>query len=231
MAVLTPFLIGLFSGLHCIAMCGGLCAVICPNNQLKTLLIVNLGRIISYTLLGALAAGLAQGLLMTIDGAWISWILRIAMGLLLILAGLTIWLDSKILNIQKVWPWWHKVQQYLRRLNQSPQIGLHWIKGMLWGLIPCGLLYGMLLVSMTTGSALGGAQYMFFFGLGTVFPLIFSQPFINRWQSKGRSIAAIFVIIVGIWSMLSPFFVHGLIPVESPWLIQLTLVLDRCIPL
>ncbi len=108
-------------------------------------------------------------------------------------------------------------------------------KGMLWGLIPCGLLYGMLVIAATTADVFRGASFMLFFGLGTVLPLLFSQLVMRRLMagSKGtwlRSISGTFIIVLGLWIMLSPWFAHGLIPEDNVFFTELSAVLALCIP-
>ncbi len=90
LSAITPLMIGFFSGFHCIAMCGGLCAVICQKQNTRQTLMTNLGRVATYTLLGALFAGVVQGASLRLDlGVW-GGFLRILMGGMLILSGAVI---------------------------------------------------------------------------------------------------------------------------------------------
>ncbi|WP_154222867.1 sulfite exporter TauE/SafE family protein [Marinicella rhabdoformis] len=230
MWVLTPFVIGLFSGFHCIVMCGGLCSVICQKNTPKNLTMTHFGRICTYSLLGLLFAGVIQGASLQLDGALFTLVLRTLMGVALLLTGLALWLKSTAMAIKFEIPLWHKASQKLSYLNQQQTAKVQWYKGLLWGLLPCGLLYGMLLVAATTGSAWQGGLFMFTFGLGTVMPLLISQNALKRWQNKGQSVAAIFIFTIGLWTIISPWVAHRLIPQDSPWLLSLSLVLERCIP-
>lgn len=230
MWLFTPFVIGLFSGFHCIAMCGGLCAVLCPKNTASNLAMTHLGRLCSYSVLGLLFAGVVQGAALQIEGAWLSVLLRSLMGVMLVLAGLTLWMKSKALTITFELPWWTRASRKLSEMQQKNATLAQWYKGLLWGLLPCGLLYGMLLIAATTGSAWQGALFMLFFGLGTVTPLLLSQKLISQWHSKGQHVAAIFIFIIGLWTLLSPWLAHHLLPVNSPWFLTLSLVLERCVP-
>lgn len=230
MWVLTPFVIGLFSGFHCIAMCGGLCSVICQKNTPKNLSMTHFGRICTYSVLGLLFAGVIQGASLQLEGALFTVVLRTLMGVVLILTGLALWLKSTALVVKFELPFWRKASQKLSKLNQQQTPKAQWYKGLLWGLLPCGLLYGMLLIAATTGTAWRGGLFMFAFGLGTVMPLLFSQKLLSRWKDKGQKVAAAFIVIIGLWTIISPWVAHQLIPQNSPWLLPLSLVLERCIP-
>ncbi len=237
LSAITPLMIGFFSGFHCIAMCGGLCTVICQKQSTQQTLLTNLGRVATYTLLGALFAGVVQGASLRLDlGIW-GGFLRVLMGGMLILSGVVIIFKdrAKWLVIQKPLPFWPKVSHKLKQIQQANSPSAVFFKGMLWGLIPCGLLYGMLIIAATTADVFRGASFMLFFGLGTVLPLLFSQLVMRRLMagSKGtwlRSIFGTFIILLGLWIVLSPWFAHGLIPEDNVFFTELSTVLALCIP-
>ncbi|MCX7553312.1 sulfite exporter TauE/SafE family protein [Marinicella sp. S1101] len=236
-AIITPLLIGFFSGFHCIAMCGGVCSVLCQRQNHRQTLVTNLGRITTYTLLGALFAGLVQGLSLQLNlGAW-GLFLRSMMGVMLILTGLVlIFKDrAKWLVLQKPLPFWPQVSQQMKRLQSSTTLSAVFGKGLLWGLIPCGLLYGMLIVAATTADVWRGAGFMLFFGLGTLLPLLLSQVVIKFLLNSSfgvvlRSISGLFIFILGLWILASPWFAHALIPADNVFFTELSAVLDLCIP-
>lgn len=237
MQVITPFLIGLFSGFHCIAMCGGLCAVICQNQSRKIILITNIGRVITYVFLGCVFAGIIQGASMKINLTVVGVVLRALMGISLILLGVSIITQTKtkVLNNSFNLPLWKQASTRLKALKNKQSPGAFLIKGMLWGFIPCGLLYGLLLVAATTQNALNGGLFMLFFGMGTILPLLISQElFKNLKQIIGlkfiRTSASAFVIIIGFWIVVSPWFAHHLIPQNNPFFTSIAAVLDACIP-
>ena len=237
LAAITPLMIGFLSGFHCIAMCGGLCAVLCQKQNTSQILVTNLGRVATYTLLGALFAGVVQGASLQLNlGVWGSF-LRLLMGGMLVVTGTVIIFKNraKWLTIQKPLPFWPKVSGKLKQIQQADSWPMVFFKGMLWGLIPCGLLYGMLVIAATTADIFRGASFMLFFGLGTILPLLFSQVVMKRVMTgnKGilvRSISGFFVIVLGLWIMLSPWFAHGLIPDDNIFFTELATVLAMCIP-
>ncbi|MCW8869348.1 MAG: hypothetical protein OQK49_01480, partial [Proteobacteria bacterium] len=70
---------------------------------------------------------------------------------------------------------------------------------------------------------------------GTLLPLLASQWAIRKMMARGsmafwRRTAAIFVLVIGLWILVAPWFSHGLIPTENPYFYQLSAVLDMCIP-
>lgn len=162
--VLTTLLMGLAGGPHCIAMCGAACASL-QQSSTKGWQIwqFHAGRLCGYAALGALAAGSINGL------AWFSsqtnalhplWtffhVLVLAWGLvLLIFARQPTWAED----------FGRKVWREARKLSNLP--GGVFITGVLWALMPCGLLYSALLVASLNANAVNGALSMTTFAVGT----------------------------------------------------------------
>ena len=161
--ILTTFFMGLAGGPHCIAMCGAACGGISQGAGPYGLLKFQSGRVIGYASLGAVAAGSVGGL------AWFAsqtaalhplWtffhVLVLAWGLLLLaVARQPVWVD----NVGRgVW-------RSMRKISQNRGGAL--ITGMLWALMPCGLLYSALLVAALSTSPVYGALAMAGFALGS----------------------------------------------------------------
>jgi len=236
MNLLTPFLIGLFSSVHCLAMCGGLCGLFCRNKpSLITIFLINFGRIISYTFLGLLFAGFIQGLALSLPLATIGFWIRSILGLILIFLGLRIMLNKASLpSFFENNYLWNKAKAKLHRLNSKHSYFANLSKGLLWGMIPCGLLYGVLLAAATTNNMLHGGLFMLAFGIGTLPSMFIAAGLITSWQNKlqnkpFRYSAGIFILIIGIWSLISPWFSHQLIP-DSSVFTPILAFLDSCIP-
>jgi uncharacterized protein len=172
--VLTTLLMGLAGGPHCIAMCGAACASLQQSSVQRTLIWqYHAGRLIGYAALGALAASSINGL------AWFSsrtnalhplWtffhVLVLAWGLvLLIFARQPSWADDLG---RKVW-------KEARKLSNLP--GGTFMTGILWALMPCGLLYSALLVASLNANAVNGALSMASFAIGTSVSLILGPLF------------------------------------------------------
>lgn len=185
MFLFAAFIAGLFGSVHCIGMCGGFVGLFNqPLNNSKAArglshtlpywLLTNLGRIGSYMLAGALAGLLGGAAVGVFDPAHVQNIGLMLSGGFMIALGLYLagWWQG--LNaIEKLGGGlWKRIQPALNR--QLTQRG--WQKslmvGVIWGWLPCGLVYSMLAWSMTVATPLGGASIMLAFGLGTLPMLI-----------------------------------------------------------
>lgn len=163
----TALFMGIVGGPHCIAMCGAACAGIGQGagpRSGRALLAFQVGRILGYAGVGALAAMSMQGLgWLTVQSSALRpvWSMLHAAAFLL---GLVLLLRAR----QPVW-----LEQAGRRLWTAARAfgaahgGAPLVLGMLWALLPCGLLYSALAVAALAGSALDGAWVMALFALGT----------------------------------------------------------------
>lgn len=165
---LTALLMGLVGGPHCVAMCGAACAGIgqaAGSRKNAALWTFQLGRVVGYSVLGAVAAASLQGLgWLTVQSAALRpvWsffhVAAFVLGLMLLLqARQPMWLESAA---RKVWG-------YTRSFAARWGGGAPLVLGALWAFLPCGLLYSALLVAAMAGSSLGGAMVMALFALGT----------------------------------------------------------------
>ncbi|MCX7240910.1 MAG: sulfite exporter TauE/SafE family protein [Burkholderiales bacterium] len=164
----TAFLMGLVGGPHCVAMCGAACAGIgraAGARQNTALLSFQLGRIVGYSLLGGLAAASMQGLgWLTVQSAalrplWSMFhVAATLLGLvLLIQARQPVWLEGVGRKV------WAAVRAWAPGDGGTAPAVL----GVLWALLPCGLLYSALLVAALANSVVSGAAVMALFALGT----------------------------------------------------------------
>jgi hypothetical protein len=174
--LLSAFLMGLAGGVHCIGMCGGIAGAFTfaiPKQSSPTLYILcyNFGRIFSYSLAGAIT-----GYLGAIASSSLTTTLPV---LTLISAGFLILLALYISDWYKGLSYfeklgghlWRKIQPLSKKLLPFKHPGYALGYGMVWGWLPCGLVYAALTWSMASGSALNGALFMLFFGFGT-FPAL-----------------------------------------------------------
>jgi sulfite exporter TauE/SafE len=164
---LTALLMGLVGGPHCVAMCGAACAGIARGAGPRSgvaLLMFQLGRVVGYAVLGGLAAASMQGLgWLTVQSAALRpvWTLfhvaAAVLGLLLLWrAQQPIWLEAAGRRI------WARAKKWGTAAHGAPAI-----LGVLWALLPCGLLYSALLVAAMAGGVAQGAGVMALFALGT----------------------------------------------------------------
>lgn len=211
----SAFMIGLLGGVHCLGMCGGISASLSMAVPIgagfrvrQSVLIIgfNLGRIASYTLLGALL-----GILTTqAVGAWTALgpILRTVAGLLLILMGLSLgqWWQG-IQAVERVGaPVWRRLSPLTRRLMPVRYPSQSLALGLLWGWLPCGLVYSTLGWAALQPTVTSAALTMFCFGLGTLPSMLatgYAATSLQHWrQHPGfRRLMGACLIIFGVWTL------------------------------
>jgi len=164
----TALLMGLAGGPHCIAMCGAACAGIgqaAGERRASAMWLFQVGRVLGYSAMGALAAASMQGLgWMTVQSAALRpvWTLLhvavLVVGLVLMVnAQQPIWLEQAGKRLWRV----------ARSLVVSRGLSGTLVLGVVWTFLPCGLLYSALLVAGLSGRAVDGALVMGLFAVGT----------------------------------------------------------------
>ncbi len=198
------FTLGLFGSMHCIGMCGPL-AVAFTNkehtskmSELFTALSYNIGRTVTYTLIG-LFFGLF-GNLMVVNN--LQSVFSIVLGLLLVISFLfAIDIESKINTSSLLGSYYTKVRNLLNSMMSRAKAYPTFLLGMANGLLPCGLVYLAVAGSLATGTIIGGAIFMMIFGLGTI-PAMLSLiigsntiPF--HWRKNFRKVLPYITLIFG----------------------------------
>ena len=171
----TLFLLGFFGGTHCIGMCGGLSSAFAlqlpPHlNRLGLIVLLNLGRISSYVLIGLIVGLVGQIGISLDDTRWLQNGLYIAANVLLLLLGLYLaGLSTAATQIERIGrPIWKRLNPILNRLLPIKSVPACFGVGMLWGWLPCGLVYSASLYALGSGNAVQGGLYMLAFALGTL---------------------------------------------------------------
>ncbi|WP_417486988.1 sulfite exporter TauE/SafE family protein [Maricaulis sp.] len=169
------FLAGLASSLHCVGMCGGIASSLTlsltPNgtrgDRVRTLLLAQLGRVIAYTLAGAVLAAIGSGIYFGFDRAEAHHVMRWAGALVLVYIGLSVmgWAPA-LSGLDRLG---QGVTRFLgARLGGAFRSASPVLAGLVWGLLPCGMVYAALLYALLSGSAVSGGMIMLGFGLGTL---------------------------------------------------------------
>lgn len=171
----TLFLLGFFGGTHCVGMCGGLSSAFAlqlpPHlNRLGLIVLLNLGRISSYVLIGLIVGLVGQIGISLDDTRWLQNGLYIAANILMLLLGLYLaGLSTAATQIERIGrPIWKRLNPILNRLLPIKSVPACFGVGMLWGWLPCGLVYSASLYALGSGNAVQGGLYMLAFALGTL---------------------------------------------------------------
>jgi len=187
------FVVGLLTSVHCVAMCGDInLSQTVGKSGLAPTALYNLGRVVSYTVVGFIVGAL---------GSVISFA-QTTQGILKLLAG--VFMVIMGINMLGVFPSLRKLTIRLPHIHNGSKSPL--IVGLLNGLMPCGPLQAMQLYALSTGSPVKGAISMLLFSLGTV-PLMFglgalSTVLSKKFAHKAMTVGAVLVVVLGL-SMLS----------------------------
>ena len=213
--IIIAFNLGLFSTLHCVGMCGGILTAMImalpqdvQKNNLKIFyrsLAYNFGRICSYTIAGLISGLLGEqivGLSQDLNAHLIlqSIAALVLTGLALNILGLLPFRKFTESMGMKVWKYIQPLSKHLYPINSFKHAFLF---GMLWGWLPCGLVYSALLLSLSAGAPFEGMMTMLFFGLGTLPGMIttgYFADYINRVKTNSqlRLITAITMILIAV---------------------------------
>lgn len=218
---LVAFITGLVGGVHCVGMCGGIVGMLSFGQQptlkkpscftLSPLLLgYNIGRIAGYISAGALIGALGSGLLSLGELKQAKQILSIIAALFMFLLGLYLaGLWNALTKIEALGTiLWRIIEPFSRRFIPVTTIWRAIPLGFLWGWLPCGMVYTILIMALSAGSALEGAFLMLAFGLGTLPNLLAMGVIATRLVRLTRLpmvrlIAGMLVILMGAVTLLN----------------------------
>jgi sulfite exporter TauE/SafE len=164
------FLFGLLGSFHCVGMCGAIVLALPGTGgpgwrYVAGRALYHLGRLTTYSLLGAAAGLLGQGLRLA---GWQQSLSLLSGGLILILVvAPERWVGqaAAFLRVDGVLA---QVKSRLGYFYQQPSLGALYATGVLNGLLPCGLVYLALAGALSAPGVMGAAGYMALFGLGSL---------------------------------------------------------------
>jgi len=207
----AAFLVGFLGSMHCVGMCGGLVTTLTmsrPKIWWSGLMSYQLGRILTYTFLGLLAGMIGMVITQVSWFADMQRILTMLAGVLMIVFGLNLagWLPDPFVKIMASLTKVMGLTHWVHTATTS-RMPMSWLMvGLFNGLLPCGLVYAGLALSLTTQNIALSAGMMFAFGLGTVPAMMFVPIVLKSASPKTRSlvlkIAAILLIIMGMITMV-----------------------------
>lgn len=214
--LLTALLAGLLGGGHCIGMCGGIVSALSfalppsrrhPARIAALMLSYNIGRISSYILAGLLVGGLGQLLVAQIQPltTLLGWLATLMLVLMAFYIGQ--WWTG-LTRVEALGKYlWRYLEPLGRRLMPVSHPGQALAIGLIWGWLPCGLVYSMLLLALSSGSSFNGGLLMLAFGLGTLPTLLVTGSLARQLtallrQTLWRQLSALLLLAFAIWQAL-----------------------------
>jgi uncharacterized protein len=231
--LILAFVTGLISSFgHCLGMCGGIVAIYSARQaalvpadgkrpsilfRIRKLLPLHLGRIFTYSILGALI-GLAGSLLNGLGGL-VGWqgVFSIVIGFVMIAMALSLMgvlppIEAVLFSATGGASPMKRMRGLFGRNSFIATFGL----GSLWGLLPCGLVFAMLVVATGTHSWWGGALTMLTFGLGTIPTLLGFGLAANLLSPKLRGrmqiFAGVLILLFAVQTILRGLAAANIIP-------------------
>ena len=226
-SIIAVFFVGLLGGVHCVGMCGGIVGIFTAQIPKPSSagarwpfhLAYNGGRLASYMAAGALAGAVGQAGLLLRDAVPVQHLLFALSSLMLVALGLYlagIW--GMVRRIEQAGGvLWRRIQPLTRGLLPVSSVSRALLFGALWGWLPCGLVYSVLVTALASGNPQGGALTMLAFGLGTLPNLLAIGLFwenIRRWTQSPtvRLTAGLLVAGFGVYGLIKTgyiFYLHG----------------------
>ena len=209
-AYLALFLVGLLGGTHCVAMCGGIVGALSLGGPARVPLVLayNAGRIVSYGVAGLVVGGIGAATTAIAE----QWPLRIALFLFanLMLVAMGVYLigfsGALALTERLGHKIWRHIQPLGGRFLPVRSVRQAFPVGLLWGWLPCGLVYSALATALASGSAWKGGLLMLAFGLGTLPNLVLAGLLLVRLKRFTqrpllRIVSGILVIGFGLYGL------------------------------
>ena len=209
--LIALFLVGLLGGTHCVGMCGGIVGALSMGSggRWSMHLAYNAGRIASYAAAGAVAGALGAASL-RLDGQMpVRIVLYLLANIMLICLGLYLVGVTRALALtERIGQHlWRHLQPFTRRFLPARSVAQAFPLGLLWGWLPCGLVYSALATALTAGSPGRGAAIMLAFGLGTLPNLLLAGLLFSRLQEFTRRpavrlLSGLLVLGFGVYGLL-----------------------------
>lgn len=212
-SIIAVFLVGILGGVHCLGMCGSIIGIFTtqlPKDRARWPfhLAYSSGRIASYTVAGALVGMVGKAGLLMRDAVPVQHLLFALSSLMLVMLGLYLaGLWGAVRRLENLGGGlWKRLQPYTTKLLPVHTVPRALALGALWGWLPCGLVYSVLVTSLASGSTAQGALIMAAFGLGTLPNLLTIGLFWERcrqWVQSPRVRLTAGLVVMG-------FGVYGL---------------------
>jgi sulfite exporter TauE/SafE len=219
LSLALAFTVGFFSSIHCFGMCGGIMGALSislpeaererPARLLGFILAYNTGRILIYLLLGLIVGFSGQLLGWGVGSDLWRQVAGGVAAITMILIGLytTDWFPQ-LRQMDRLGGWlWQRLEPMGRRLLPIKRFSGAFVAGLVWGWLPCGLVYYALFLTLPLNSAWNSGIFMVIFGLGTL-PAMLATGLFAGWMvhlgkiASLRQIAGIIIIILGVMTLI-----------------------------
>ena len=238
----SALLLGLVASAHCAGMCGGLQMALSSDanpqplrsrtQAANHLILLNLGRITTYCLAGLAFGLLGLGITNQIPIQEVAMWLRLIAGVVVLLIGLQL-----LMSHRRPFQWLERCGERLWRAvsplinHRSVRLSRSYTSGLIWGFLPCGLVYSVLLTALFANDPATSALIMLGFGLGTLPSMVLTgsayHTFKRYSQSAGVKIAGgVFFIVGGVLILTSPYWVSTTFMQNYPELIGLVFCIE-----
>lgn len=212
----SAFLVGFLGVVHCAGMCGGIIGALSISQvsdsrtqKVSILLSYNLARILSYAIAGGLMGSFGWFATNWLGIHFAQGILQIFAALFMLALGLYLggwWFGLN--RVERIGSFaWKKIEPLGRQLMPVKNVRQAFVLGLIWGWLPCGLVYSVLIWTMSAGSFYEGALMMASFGLGTLPNLLlmglFAGSLLKYFQNKIiKKISGATIVIFSIYLMV-----------------------------
>ena len=223
-ALLAGFLAGLFGSTHCLGMCGGIVGVLhaqIPAGRAWLALGFHFGRIASYLAIGLIATGIGM-LPATLLPDNAAVVMRVLLGLMLVMMAVYIALPGRFRDFagQLTAPLTHRLMPMFNRFLPVRSLDNALGLGLLWGLLPCGLLYTVIAAALLLADPIATTSMIVAFGIGTVPLLLGTGLLVLKFRSAInrpglRWLAAGLMALTGLLVAAGPWLAHA---IDHPWM-------------
>src|SRR3989344_4393396 len=219
--LVSALLVGLLGSTHCLGMCGGIVGALTlglhddirrsPVRLFPYLSAYNIGRIASYAIAGALVGFLSAQILRIAPPEQARLIAKIITGGFMIALGLYLagWWPGLAVLERLGGKLWVRIEPFGRRFLPVNHPLKALALGLVWGWLPCGLVYSALAWSLASGDAAQGAALMLAFGLGTL-PMLLAMGAAARWLGQVARLvwvrrgAGVLILLFGVYTLVAP---------------------------
>jgi sulfite exporter TauE/SafE len=207
---------GLVGSAHCLGMCAGISGLFAVRAEaasmrasVPTAFVYNAGRVITYAVLGAIVAAFGSVIIKASPNLAVS--IRMLSGIIIILVGLQVAFNLRALRVieRMGGSLWARIAPAAQKLVPVDSLPKAFGLGLIWGWLPCGLVYSVLMIAATSANPVGGAATMVAFGVGTMPAMMLSGLGAARvstaMQRRGTRLGlGILVIVMGLLTIAMP---------------------------